>query len=118
MNTYKISVPGHFAQDWSTSSEGYAADIEKGSINPATAQAYMELFKALTETPARTHGRGTRHVIELSEQGVQFLAAEAKYCYEYNAPASSNPYGCEDPDPVARYAASRVMKACKKALAS
>ena len=118
MNTFKISVPGHFVQDWNTSCEGHATDIAKGASDPATVQAFTELDKALTDTPARNHGRGTRHVIELSEQGVRFLAAEAKYRYEFNAPASNNPYGVEDPDPVARYAASRVMKACAKALAS
>jgi hypothetical protein len=117
MNTYKISVPGHFVSDWSTSSEGHASDIEKGTSDPITAQAYVEVFKALTDTEPRKHGRGTRYVIELSEQGVRFLAGEAKYRYEYNAPSKSNTYGCEDPDPVARYAASRLMAQCKKALA-
>jgi hypothetical protein len=118
MTTYTISVPGHFVSDWSTSSEGHAEDIRTGASDVTTQEAYLEVFKAVTETEPRKHGRGTRYVVELSKPAVEFLAAEAKYRYEYNAPTKSNPYGVEDPDPVARYAASRIMKACKKALAS
>lgn len=116
MSTYKISIPGHFVQDWSTTSEGWAENIQKGTESREVAAAYTEVFTAITDNQPRKHGRGTRYVVELSEPAVRFLESEAKHRYEFNAPAKKNTFGVEDPDPIARYAASRLMAQCKKAL--